>query len=129
MHKDFACHYSPALKAAFGSTFIEAQTSTYRLTNTNDDTVHMLVYWIYTQKLYPEEEMPANAKHETSQGFQVVNLTKLWILADQLLIPRLQNQVARTLEAGFARTRIVSLTSLRLAYAQTARYSLISRLL
>jgi hypothetical protein len=51
IHKESACHYSPPLNAAFNSAFIEGQTQTYRLENTSESVVRMLIQWLYTQKL------------------------------------------------------------------------------
>lgn len=42
VHKDFVCHYSPVLKAAFESDFIEGQTQSYRLKDTSERTVKLL---------------------------------------------------------------------------------------
>jgi uncharacterized protein YegP (UPF0339 family) len=59
VHKEFACHYSPVLKAAFNSEFIESQTQTYRLEDAADKAVRLLNHWMYTQTLdtVPEAEI------------------------------------------------------------------------
>jgi hypothetical protein len=46
---DHACYYSPVLKAAFTSSFVEGQTQTYRLEDTDPDIFRLLVQWFYTQ--------------------------------------------------------------------------------
>ncbi|TVY41599.1 hypothetical protein LOCC1_G007765 [Lachnellula occidentalis] len=54
VHKEFACHYSPVLKAAFNSDFIEGQTQTYVLEDIGPygiETFTLFVKWLYTQKL------------------------------------------------------------------------------
>jgi len=43
VHKDFACSYSPILKAAFNSIFFEGQTQSYRLNDNPTDAFRMLV--------------------------------------------------------------------------------------
>jgi hypothetical protein len=44
IHKDFACHYSPVLKAALNSSFIEGQTQSYRMEEDNHEAVHLLIH-------------------------------------------------------------------------------------
>ncbi|KAG4427590.1 hypothetical protein IFR05_016927 [Cadophora sp. M221] len=51
VHKDFASHYSPVLKAAFNSSFIAGQTQIYNLPEADEDTVRLLFHWFYTQEL------------------------------------------------------------------------------
>lgn len=55
VHKDFACHYSPVLRAAFNSSFIEGETQTYDLDDVEEETVRLLVHWIYTQSIALDE--------------------------------------------------------------------------
>ncbi|KAH7363880.1 hypothetical protein BKA65DRAFT_388657, partial [Rhexocercosporidium sp. MPI-PUGE-AT-0058] len=50
VHKDYACHFSPVLKAAFNSSFLEGQTQVYQLKDTHEGVVTMLVHWLYHQK-------------------------------------------------------------------------------
>ena len=45
MHKDFACHFSPVLKAAFKSGFIEGQKQEYRVDEDDEEIVRLLVEW------------------------------------------------------------------------------------
>ncbi|CZR51122.1 uncharacterized protein PAC_00997 [Phialocephala subalpina] len=51
VHKDFACHYSPVLEAAFNSDFTEGQTQSYNFPEYEADVIRALVEWIYTQKI------------------------------------------------------------------------------
>jgi hypothetical protein len=91
LHKDFACHYSPVFKAAFNSGFIEGQSQEYRLGVDEEEVVRLLVEWIYTQTLnirQPDEKLDDAASMEED-----LLLAKLWVLADKLLLPQLQNQV------------------------------------
>ena len=48
VHREFASHYSPVLKAAVNSKFSEGQTQTYRLQETTDRAIRLLVHWFYT---------------------------------------------------------------------------------
>lgn len=48
---EFACHYSPVLKAAFNSSFLEGQTQTYRLEDISPSAFRLLVQWLYGQNI------------------------------------------------------------------------------
>jgi hypothetical protein len=132
VHKEFACHYSPVLKAAFNSNFIEGHTQTYRLQETTKRAVRLLVHWFYTQKLdtfipKPKEERPDdNAGLKKSQDMA---LLELWILAEKLLIPTLQNVVAREIEEHRHCSHDVSTACLRYVYENTERGNLLRLLM
>ena len=81
VHKSFVCHYSPVLRAAFNSTMIEGQTQTYRFEDTTEEVFSFLVEWLYAQKIV----LPP------SNEYSSISLVKLWVLAEKLLMPGLQN--------------------------------------
>ena len=81
VHKEFACYYSPVFKAAFNSKFMEGITQTYRLSDFDENVVHLLVEWIYLQDI-----------HTSASGDNYSNVIELWVLGDRLCIPRLQNK-------------------------------------
>ncbi|CZT42851.1 uncharacterized protein RSE6_02803 [Rhynchosporium secalis] len=117
MHKDFACHYSPVFKAAFNSSFLEGQTQVYKLPKTSERVVNLLVHWLYTQEVIVDSETKSTASSE------MPNYCELWILADRLLIPRLQNAVVAEiieLQDAFGFT---ALNCLIYVYANTAAKS------
>lgn len=99
VHKDYACHYSPVFKAAFASQFLEGQTQEYRLEDTTEEVLRILVQWLYTQELDSPpiwKEDKELSESEKADGKQYhVSLVRLWILADSLLMSRLQNIVMR----------------------------------
>lgn len=86
VHKDFVCHYSPVFRAAFNSAFIEGQTQTYHLKDSREKVVGLLVEWVYTKDI-----------STSNDGDGYGDLVELWILADKLCIPDLQNCVINTL--------------------------------
>ncbi|KAK0126628.1 hypothetical protein ONS95_008214 [Cadophora gregata] len=88
VHKNFACHYSPVLRAAFDSNFIEGQTQVYHFQDTEETVVILLVNWLYSQSLVVK-----SLKSRKSNDTDDMKLFRLWVLADRLLIPRLQNAV------------------------------------
>ncbi|TVY92543.1 hypothetical protein LAWI1_G001527 [Lachnellula willkommii] len=104
VHKEFACHYSPVLKAAFNSDFIEGQTQTYILEDIGEHGIEsftLFVEWLYTQKLDLLEELkdivdgdkeyrniPVNTQRTVAAQTKAA---EVWILAEKLLVPSLQN--------------------------------------
>ena len=82
--REFACYFSPVLKAAFNSNFIEGQTQNYRFTDTNEKAGCLLIQWLLTQKvgIYLPDDKGEN-----------LLLCQLYVLADHLLIPKLKNEV------------------------------------
>ena len=96
LYKSFVCHYSPVLKAAFNSGFVEGKTQTYNLESTTEDAFVLFSEWIYAQRIEDDGD--------GSRGVTGASLADLWILAEQLLIPRLQN-VAIDMTEHLAQTR------------------------
>lgn len=93
----FACFWSPVLKAAFNSNFVEGQTQKFRLQDTTERALMLLNDWLYTQNTNIVEsqvwdrqrgipEFNANSDQDNA-------MVELWVLAEKLIIPRLQNQV------------------------------------
>lgn len=97
VHKDYAVYHSPVFRAAFEGNFVEGQTQEYRLQGPFDDNVvRMLAQWLYTQNIDLEQirgkrtgESYSSQKPEDKWLF----LVQLWVLADSLLMPKLQNMV------------------------------------
>ena len=113
VHKAFACHHSPALKAAFtNKRFVEGRTQTYKLEDVQVATFEQFVNWLYSKKLEINEEDPD------------LTLTKLWVLADKFLIPGLQNDTVRKLDAYYKEDAItLDAETLHYVYKHTAENS------
>ncbi|KAN0103413.1 hypothetical protein V8E51_011726 [Hyaloscypha variabilis] len=99
VHKTLACNASPVLKAAFNSTFVEGQTQIYTMEDIGPDVFESLVRWLYTRNLIHEFYTISNLyykpdKQELRRGLHecAQRLAGLWVLADRLLIPRLQDR-------------------------------------
>lgn len=121
MHKDFAVHYSPALKAAFASAFVEGQTQTYRFEDTTEEAIRLLVHWMYTQQLDTERDME-KLKERGPNGANVTQNTalfQLWVLADKMLIPRLQNMVMDKIDELARYTRLTPTSHVRYTWKNT----------
>jgi len=132
VHKEFACHYSPTLNAAFNSTFIEGQTQTYRLEKISEGAVRLLVQWLYTQKLdivqlrnsygEPEGDDITEMNDEETKD-EYLCLAQLWVLADQFLIPKLQNLVLRIFDEIRVKTEGMLDGCLSYVYENTSKES------
>lgn len=90
VHKSFACHTSPILKAAFNSDFIEGQTQRYTLEDTTEGAFRLFSEWVYTQNIYWDGE----SKDEPRSYW----LPEVWVLAEKLLVPKLQNRAIDLIE-------------------------------
>ncbi|PMD64785.1 uncharacterized protein K444DRAFT_625422 [Hyaloscypha bicolor E] len=111
VHKEHACYYSPVLKAAFTSSFVEGQTQTYRVEDTDPDIFRLLIQWFYKQTFKHSTANSAESIIEEQSIVEVseaefpsaeidsmyLNMVKLWILAERLIIPRLQNFIMDSL--------------------------------
>ncbi|PVH71819.1 hypothetical protein DL98DRAFT_89834 [Cadophora sp. DSE1049] len=89
VHKNYICHYSPFFDVAFNGPFVEGQTQELDLTETSPFIFGTFVNWLYTQKII----------NRTGKLPSCLSLSVLWILADKLLVPSLQNQALSLLNA------------------------------
>jgi hypothetical protein len=133
VHKEFACHYSAVLKAAFDSEFIEGQTQTYRLDDTTEEAFRLYVQWLYFQQLKLIQLQDCNIEDKNSMAFKEAGyeedrgLFGLWILADKLGMPRLQNLAIESVEKIFQKTIQLPTPHLRYIYDNTSASSLLRR--
>lgn len=101
VHKEFVFHSSPVLKAALSNpNFVEAQTQTYRLDDTTEGAFRLLVQWLYTQKLellQMRQDFDVEA-NEGMEGEEDQSLVELWVLADKIDMPELQNLALRSID-------------------------------
>jgi hypothetical protein len=98
------------LRAAFNSNFIEGQTQTYTLENVDIKAFPLVVQWMYSKTFRPyltQEQtdyvdslpLPRDRKSDLATmgtikdkfGLRCCNLVNVWIIADYLQLPRLQN--------------------------------------
>ncbi|KAH8601680.1 hypothetical protein B0O99DRAFT_588866 [Bisporella sp. PMI_857] len=88
VHKNFITHYSPFFSAAFNGNFAEGESQKLELDDTEPAVFGSFVQWLYTQDI-------VDGKGSLPDQPTLVNL---WILADKILVPRLQNQIIRALD-------------------------------
>jgi hypothetical protein len=102
-----ACHYVPSFRAAFNNkACIEGETQIYTLKDTTPAVFRIFMHWLYAQSLEGPiwkvpRPLPTFTNHEEGVAAytqQVVtvdeefsNVIQLWVLADYLLLPKLQN--------------------------------------
>ena len=82
VHRDFICHYSPYFDAAFNGDFIEAHTQTLDLDEFWPRVFELFINWIYTQTLCDNR----------GKTLDICWMVPLWLAAENLLVPELQNQ-------------------------------------
>jgi hypothetical protein len=90
------------LRAAFNSNFVEGKTQSYQLKDTTEAAFRLLVQWLYSQKLVilqltPNDSLLEGDTH-LSQMAEDESLVELWVLADKLKIPKLQNAAIDSME-------------------------------
>ena len=90
------------LEKAFNSEFKEGRTQKYEMDDTKPDTFRVFVQWLYSQKLthiHYEEYYDPDIDDENGQihaakcSAETKSRIELWVLAEKLLVPRLQNEV------------------------------------
>ncbi|PQE19333.1 hypothetical protein CJF31_00009415 [Rutstroemia sp. NJR-2017a BVV2] len=105
LHKSFLCYASPFFDAAFNGTFVEGQTQSMNL-ETSEQAFGMLVDYIYSgcTKFCQRADGDLNTDNYNSSCCpndedgdpppeHINHLIELWILADKMLMPKLQNVV------------------------------------
>jgi hypothetical protein len=124
IHKDFACYYSPVFQTRFNDDLIEGQlVKEFELEDVSEDTAKFLVQWIYHQTLTIAQIENGGTYIRT----EWCALHQLWVLADKLLIPRLQNAVLRYLIQIRDLAKIVPTSTISYVYMNTAPSSPLRR--
>ncbi|TVY34943.1 hypothetical protein LSUB1_G007431 [Lachnellula subtilissima] len=136
VHKEFACYYSPVLKAAFESEFIEGRTQTYTLDDTTEDAFRLLVQWLYSQRLTselrdessgkPYDGIDKQTQRKTIEAETKI-LVSLWVLVEKLLLPSLQNDAMGAIIWFAEQLDLLDFHVNTAVYAQTAPGSQLRR--
>ncbi|KAH7333112.1 hypothetical protein BKA65DRAFT_40143 [Rhexocercosporidium sp. MPI-PUGE-AT-0058] len=88
IHKNHICHYSAFFDAAFNGNFAEAESQEVQLYEVMPETFGIFVNWLYTQEIMSED----------GEAPDIRSLVHLWLLADRILVPSLQNQAIDLIE-------------------------------
>ena len=119
VHEDFLCYYSPYFRALFEGSFQEAQTKKSVLREHSPDVFEHFLNWMYTQRLEVlGEELP-------DPDF----LIRLWVLADMLLIPDLQNIAIKGIEKQSSMSNSVCSNMYQYVYENTVLDSPLRKLM
>ncbi len=91
MHKSFASFYSPFFHKAFDGPWIEGKTQTCIIPEFDYPRVFGgIMSWMYTQSLSDwERNIPEMNEFESYTSYLFI----AWVLADFLVMPKLQNQI------------------------------------
>lgn len=87
IHKSFLCFYSPYFKAALNDSFKEGESQSVVLEDMCPVAFAIFANWLYFQRI--ECANDDELTHE--------NCLELWLLAERLIIPRLQNEAMTAL--------------------------------
>lgn len=119
IHENVICHHSAFFRAAFTGRFREAQNLSLTFTDTSEEVFGIFVQWLYTQTIQDSKaQLPSREL-----------LFELWILADKILVPALQNQTIEALNELRITTSIIEISDIRHVYQNTASGSPLRRLL
>ncbi|RDW73717.1 hypothetical protein BP5796_07159 [Coleophoma crateriformis] len=83
VHRDFIAYYSGFFSAAFNGHFAEATEDSMNYHAFSEKAFRLFLHWSYTQEIGTDDDEPLSAS-------EIVNL---YIEADKLRAPKLQNQV------------------------------------
>lgn len=131
MHQDHLCANSPYFKSAFEGKFQEAELGEVTLKDTSVATFEMFNEWLYTGEIAEElceennltdQELHAKDKPTINQLFDV------WLLADYLLVPKLQNYAVDMMIAKQKNRNIIPTGMFRRSYKDTQPGSLMRKL-
>jgi hypothetical protein len=127
IHKEIACHHSKVLDTAFNSNIIKGQTQTYRLEETTEGTFELFMQWLYFQKLVSiklDELSDCESPKVTSANKDLVSL---WVLADKLGMPALQNVALNAIHDLSNKANCVFVPTFGFINANTTTDSLLRR--
>ncbi|KAL3417827.1 hypothetical protein PVAG01_10837 [Phlyctema vagabunda] len=142
VHKEFVCHYSPVLEAAFNSAFVEGQTQTYVLEDTTQQAFKYFVQWLYAQSIdleihgkgdktkvkCDEDGSPDAEIRGEICGKQNSTLIEVWLLAAKFMVPGLQNHIIDLFMENHAKCNRVMVDFTHAAYAKMERGNPLRRL-
>jgi hypothetical protein len=136
IHKERVCHHSPVLKAAFNGNFIEGETQTYRVEDTSPGAFRMFTRWVYDQdldlvqlKILDQKQRDVRWEMGEAGHVEDLELAELWVLADKMAMPKLQNFIVRQIVEIRNQCRWVAIRTLPYVYKKTAVGSPLRRLM
>jgi hypothetical protein len=123
LHKIYLCSHSPYFKAAFEGGFSEAKTGEIVIKHTDSAIFGLFVEWLYTQKITEilcEDGNLKDAEKSVMDQPLLMELIQLWLLADYLEVPRLQNCAIDLLNQKMTRRNcFVPASTIKFTYEKT----------
>jgi len=111
VHQDFLTYHSAYFASCLEGDFIEAVNKVVELDDTTVGAFAIFMRWIYTEKAAASnsnEEATERTKEEKIEDrmtrFQ--DLVDAWVLADDLVVPQLQNGIMKCLKVEMTAIRI-----------------------
>ncbi|KAE8446864.1 hypothetical protein EG329_011495 [Mollisiaceae sp. DMI_Dod_QoI] len=92
VHKEVVCHYSPVLATFFANN----PTKSYTF-NSTKRALKLLVQWLYSQNLFVDR-LHEDRVWLWCPGDEDLALIELWVMAEGLEIPNLQNLVIKVID-------------------------------
>lgn len=120
IHKDIICYYSPFFDGAFNREFEEGVSQEVHLRDVQPACFSIFVDWLYSQTV-----TMIDLDTESLNEFEC--LVRLWVLADRLLLPRLQNATLRALAQTSLKLNRAPHTAYKYVYSNTADASPLRR--
>lgn len=119
VHKSFICHYSPFFDAAFNGRFAEGATQSMLYPTHSLEAFGSFIDWIYSLKI------------EDGNGSTpcIQELVYLYVIADHLLIPKLQNQVLEKINGVVGESKELPTAIFGYVYANTTDGHALRRLI
>ena len=119
VQQDFLCYYSPYFRVACERSSQEEQTNNLIIKEHHPAVFGTLLNWIFTQRLEDLNGELPKAK----------TLIRLWVLADKLLVPELQNLVIDAINKRVELNGYVQDNMCSYIYENTVKGSQLRRLL
>ncbi|EON61235.1 hypothetical protein W97_00448 [Coniosporium apollinis CBS 100218] len=114
LHETLACRVCPFFERAIQRGFAEATSRMITLADDEPETFSEVVSWIYRDELFPDIALPEYPKN--------IQLCKLWVLADKLCMPVLQNRIVEVIACkAKAQNRATSTETLDYIWSHTPR--------
>lgn len=99
IHKNLLCHHSPFFDRAFNGNFQEGVSQSMNLPEVEAEVFGLLVHWLYEHNIHDEtEDNVIDLTESTSILPKLIQLAKLWLLAQRALMPALQSDALKRID-------------------------------
>ncbi|KUJ22782.1 uncharacterized protein LY89DRAFT_728896 [Mollisia scopiformis] len=132
--KNIACYHSPVFHAAFNGSYVESTSLEYRMAHVDEPTARLLLQYLYYNALSlvqfddrcdTHDQLSTEEQHALT--VQDNDLVCLWVLADELGMPQLQNEVITQFHAIQEKLNCIPAAPINLIYDITSMESQLRR--